>query len=180
MSMPLAEYVTWIALLRAVNVGGTGKLPMADLRALCSDAGFSDVATYIASGNVVFRSNAKPDVVRALLEKQLLAYAGKPVGVLLRTAAEMAAVLKENPFASLPGNRTYTFFLDAAPPKDAIKAATGVSDEELRLGRHEIYVYYPGGMGESRLRIPAAKSATARNMNTVAQLVKMTGSIPSS
>jgi hypothetical protein len=55
----------YIALLRAVNVGGTGKLPMADLKAICSDAGFIQVQTYIASGNVVFKSNATPPAQRS-------------------------------------------------------------------------------------------------------------------
>ena len=69
----------YIALLRAVNVGGTGKLPMAELKAMCADAGFARVETYIASGNVVFESNGAPSRVKAELERRLLAHAGKPV-----------------------------------------------------------------------------------------------------
>lgn len=164
---------TWIALLRAVNVGGTGKLPMADLKTICGDAGFGAVETYIASGNVVFDSTAKAAAVQAALEKRLLVYSGKPVGVLLRTAAELHAVLDANPFPQAAPNRVYTIFLAEPPAKDALASVAGVKDEQVRLGRREIYVYYPGGMGESRLRIPAAKSGTARNMNTVAKLVEM-------
>ncbi|MGH7593529.1 MAG: DUF1697 domain-containing protein [Gemmatimonadales bacterium] len=166
---------TWVALLRAVNVGGTGKLPMAELKALCCDAGFARVETYIASGNVVFQSKATPGAVQAALEQRLLGYVGKPIGVLLRTAEEMRAVLKANPFPAGAPNRTYTIFLGERPPKDALDFAIGVVDEEMRLGRREIYVHYPAGMGQSRLRIPAAKAGTARNMNTVARLVEMTG-----
>src|SRR5262245_38232826 len=81
----------YVALLRAINVGGTGKLPMADLKAMCEEAGFAHVATYIASGNVVFESSAPEAKVKAALEKRLQGYAGKPVGVVVRTAAEMAA-----------------------------------------------------------------------------------------
>jgi uncharacterized protein (DUF1697 family) len=76
----------YIALLRATNVGGTEKLPMADLKSICDGAGFAHVETYIASGNVVFESKAAPSKVKAKLEAGLLAYAGKPVGVVLRTA----------------------------------------------------------------------------------------------
>jgi uncharacterized protein (DUF1697 family) len=65
-----------IALLRAVNVGGTGRLPMADLKSMCSDAGFARVETYISSGNVVFESKATPSRVKTELETRLLAYAG--------------------------------------------------------------------------------------------------------
>ena len=91
---------SYVALLRAVNVGGTGKLPMSDLKSMCEKAGFARVRTYIASGNVVFGSDLTEAGVKATLEAALAAYAGKPVGVLVRTAAEMAEVFDEQ---SLPG-----------------------------------------------------------------------------
>lgn len=163
----------YIALLRAVNVGGTGKLPMADLRAMCGDAGFVRVETYIASGNVVFESKASPGSVKAELEARLLAYAGKPIGVAVRTAAEMATVLKANPFPKAEPKYTCAIFLDQRPPHDAFDHASGRSDEKMHLGAREIFVHYPSGMGRSKLRVPAAKTGTARNMNTVAKLAEM-------
>ncbi|RJQ08418.1 MAG: DUF1697 domain-containing protein [Dehalococcoidia bacterium] len=163
----------YVALLRAVNVGGTGKLPMGDLRAMCEAAGFARVETYIASGNIVFESRATAATVKAAIESQLEAYAGKPVGVLVRTAAEMAALLAANPFPGRDSSRTVAVFLDAAPPKDALKTVTGQANEEVYLGKREVYVYYPDGQGRSKLRIPAAASGTARNMNTVAKLAEM-------
>jgi uncharacterized protein (DUF1697 family) len=163
----------YIALLRAVNVGGTGKLPMADLKAMCSDAGFTHVETYIASGNVVFESRAVAAKVKAALETRLLKYAGKPVGVIVRTAAEMQAVLKANPFQKKAPNFTVAIFLDEPPPRDALNQASGITCEAMRLSTREIFVHYPNGMGRSKLKIPAAKSGTARNMNTVAKLAEM-------
>jgi uncharacterized protein (DUF1697 family) len=163
----------YVALLRAVNVGGTGSLPMADLKSICSDAGFARVETYIASGNVVFESKAAPSKVKAALEARLLAYAGKPVGVVLRTAGEMAAVLEANPFPKAEPKHTYAIFLDHQPARDALDDAVGQGDEEMRLGDREIFVHYRSGMGRSKLRIPAAKSGTARNMNTVAKLAEL-------
>ncbi len=163
----------FIALLRAVNVGGTGKLPMSELKAMCEAAGFAKVRTYIASGNVVFESAKTEAQVKALLEKQLAAYAGKPVGVAVRTAGEMAAVLEDNPFARHAPNRTVAIFLDKKPAKSALEAATGRADEETGLGTREIYVHYPSGQGRSKLKIPAARDGTARNMNTVAALAKL-------
>ena len=80
----------FVALLRAVNVGGTGKLPMTELKAMCEAAGFQSVRTYIASGNVVFQSAKTEAQVKGALEAALAAYAGKPMGVLVRSAAEMA------------------------------------------------------------------------------------------
>ena len=166
-----------IALLRAVNVGGTGKLPMSELTAMCEELGFSDVRTYIASGNVVFASRKSEAAVKAALEKRLETYAGKPVGVLVRTADEMARVLAENPFPKLAPNRTMAVFLDRAPPADTLATVRGQKDEKIKLGRREIYVHYGEGMGQSKLVIPAAKLGTARNMNTVVVLAKMASEI---
>src|ERR1700733_5509327 len=110
----------FVALLRAVNVGGTGKLPMSDLKQICEALGFGAVRTYIASGNVVFSSRKREAAIKAALEKQREAYAGKPVGVLLRSAAEMAQALADNPFPKAAPNRTMAVFLDRAPPADAL------------------------------------------------------------
>jgi uncharacterized protein (DUF1697 family) len=167
----------FIALLRAVNVGGTGKLPMTELKVICEACGFKSVRTYIASGNVVFQSAKSEAQVKAVLEVGLAAYFGKPVGVIVRTAAEMAAVLAENPFPKMPGNCTVACFLDGPPPADTMKNATGRIREELRLGKREVYIYYPDNMGESKLKFPAAKVGTARNMNTVAKLAEMAAAI---
>ena len=163
----------FVALLRAVNVGGTGKLPMSELKAMCKRAGFRAARTYIASGNVVFESEKPESQVKTALEKKLQAYAGKPVGVLVRSAAEIADVLKRNPFPEAAPNRTVAIFLDKPPPADALKTVTGKKDEELRVGKREIYVHYGEGIGASKLKIPAAKAGTARNMNTVAKLAAM-------
>lgn len=167
----------YVALLRAVNVGGTGKLPMAELKAMCEAAGFTQVRTYIASGNVVFAAKGSEAQVKAGLEAKLETYAGKKVGVLVRTPDEMKAVLAGNPFPDKAPNRTVAIFLDEAPPPDALDKATGLNGEQLRLGRREIYVHYGDGMADSKLKIPAAAAGTARNMNTVAKLAEMAGEI---
>jgi uncharacterized protein (DUF1697 family) len=163
----------FVALLRAVNVGGTGKLPMSDLKRLCEKAGFRNVRTYIASGNVVADRDGLEANAKAALEKELQAYAGKPVGVVVRTAAEMSKVVASNPFPDRSGSQTVAIFLDNAPPPDALKDVKGQANEEIRLGAREIYVHYPDGIGRSKLRIPAASDGTARNMNTIAKLAAM-------
>lgn len=167
----------YAAVLRAVNVGGTGKLPMSELKALCEDAGFGAVRTYIASGNVLFTSDRPEAEVRRALEARLRAHAGRPVGVLLRSPAELARVAVENPFAEAPGNRVVAIFLDAAPPADALQQLSGLQGERLALGRREIYVHYGDGMADSKLKIPAAQAGTARNMNTVIKLAQLGGAL---
>jgi uncharacterized protein (DUF1697 family) len=163
----------FVALLRAVNVGGTGKLPMSDLKDICEELGFGAIRTFIASGNVVFTSRKSEAAIKTALEKRLEAYAGKPVGVLVRSAAEMAKVFADNPFPKAAPNRTMAVFLDRAPPADALAGIRGRRDEQIELGRREIYIHYGEGMAKSKLVVPAAKAGTARNMNTVATLARM-------
>jgi len=167
----------YIGLLRAVNVGGTGKLPMTELKVMCEAAGFKRVRTYIASGNVVFQSAKTEAQVKATLEAALAKYAGKPVGVMVRTAAEMAAILARNPFTQMPGNLTVAIFLDEPPAADALETISNRKNEEIQVGLREFYVYYPEGQGNSRLKLPAAKNGTARNMNTVATLAEMAANL---
>jgi uncharacterized protein (DUF1697 family) len=171
--------ITYIALLRAVNVGGTGKLPMPTLIEICKDAGFKNTKTHIASGNAVFNSGFAERKVQSLLEAGLQKYAGKPVGVVIRTSAEMAAVLAANPFARGAPNRTVAIFLAAAPAKDALSTISGQRHEEMALGVREIYVHYGDGMASTKLKIPAAKLGTARNMNTVAKLANIAAELTS-
>ena len=162
----------FVALLRAVNVGGR-KLVMADLKAVADKLGFDSARTYIASGNLLFASSGSERHVKSALEAALTKHMGKTVGVMVRTAKEMAAVAKANPFASEPGNTVVAVFLDEAPPADAAKMAKNVADERIALGTREIYVHYPSGQGQSKLRIPAAAKGTARNMNTVIKLAEL-------
>jgi len=91
--------------------------------------------------------------------------------VMVRTAAEMAQVLADNPFPDHTPNFTVAIFLDGPPAAGALKSVTHqADDEQLALGVREIYVSYGHGQGASKLKIPAAKAGTARNMNTVAKL----------
>jgi uncharacterized protein (DUF1697 family) len=164
----------FVALLRAVNVGGTSKLPMAQLKAIAEELGFGNPRTFIASGNLVFTSDESEAQVTRALQKALAAHMGKAVPVLVRTAAEMAAVAKANPFKDAPGRRVLVTFLADAPPKDALTEAKGHDGERLALGQREIYVDYCGTLlGRSKLRIPAAEKGTGRNMNTVAKLAEI-------
>src|SRR5271156_1491000 len=104
---------------------------MGDLKRLCEKAGFRNVRTYIASGNVVAERDGAEAEAKAALEVELRAYAGKPVGGVVRTAAEMAKVVADNPFPDRPASRTVAIFLDHAPPPDAVSAVKGQANEEL-------------------------------------------------
>jgi uncharacterized protein (DUF1697 family) len=99
---------------------------------------------------------------------------GKPVGVLIRTAKEMAAVAEANPFKDAPPNRVLAIFLPDPPRKDALDDVRGLNGERIALGKREIYIDYGElGAGRSKLKIPAAAKGTSRNMNSVAKLAEM-------
>jgi len=165
----------WIALLRGVNVGGANRVPMAELRGLCQKAGWRDVQSYIASGNLLITSGLTEAQVKKQLEAALRDYAGREIGVIVRTAAEMRAVELANPFKSAAYNRIGVLFLDHRLPRENIRKAKGRKNEEIEIGKREIYVHYPDGMGRSKLNLPAAKYGTTRNLNTVSKLADMAG-----
>jgi uncharacterized protein (DUF1697 family) len=160
-----------VALLRSVNVGGTTKMAMSDLRRLCEAAGFEDVRTYIQSGNVVFSSSLPKAKAKAALERALAAKFGKAIGVHVRSPAELETILKRNPFADAAPSRVLVFFLDGPAPQDTLSTLTIPGREQVHVSGREIYVHYPDGIGRSKLKLPAAKTATSRNVNTVRKLI---------
>lgn len=162
-----------IALLRAINVGGTGKLPMAELRTVCEDLGFSDVQTYIQSGNVLFRSDLSSGQAEARLDKALETKLGKAPGVMIRAAGELAALAEGNPFPDAKPNYLMVNFLPGALPDDPLAGLVAPDGEEVHAGTREIWVHYPNGSGRSKFKLPALKRATARNLNTVRKLAAM-------
>jgi len=164
----------YAALLRAINVGGTGKLAMNELVALCEAAGLSDVKTYIQSGNVVFNSRLAETAITTKLERALADKIGKPVAVLIRTSAELADVVKRNPFTKAAPNQVLVLFLAEPPPRAALAKIVIPAREEIKLNGREVFIHYPDGMGRSKLKLPFADIGTGRNLNTVRKLAEMT------
>lgn len=167
----------YVALLRAINVGGTGMLPMAELRSMCEEIGFEAVKTYIQSGNVVFRSSLKEADVQAKLEKALEKALGKTPGVILRSRAELEKVASGSPFPHAKPNFLLVTFLPEPPPKDALEALSAPGGEEVKIVGREIYIHFPDGSGKSKLKLPALKPGTARNLNTVRKLAGMAAAL---
>jgi uncharacterized protein (DUF1697 family) len=163
----------FVALLRAVNVGGTGKLAMSDLTELCVAEGFEGVQTYIQSGNVVFRTSLSEAQVARRLGRALAQKMGQPVGVLIRTAAELRAILKNNPFRRADPSRVVVMFLSDVPGRDVLEGLVIPGREQVQIRGREAYVHYPDGMGRSKLKLPFAKTATGRNLNTVEKLARL-------
>jgi uncharacterized protein (DUF1697 family) len=163
-----------VALLRAVNVGGRGKVPMAELRDLFEELGHTEVQTYIASGNVVFAG--KPDAQR--LERAIADRFGVETTVILRTAKQLQAVLGAHPFGK-DTSQTYVTFLVDKPTAAAVKAvhALEIAPDEARVIGRELYLRFPQGLGRSKTpaRVDRALkvAGTNRNWRTVAKLAEL-------
>ncbi len=162
--------------LRALNVGGTGRLPMAELRALCGEIGFTRVRTYIASGNVVFDSNSDEAGVKASLQTQLASRYGRPIGVVIRSGPDLETVIAANPFPAAPAERTLVTLLDGPPPANVLETARGHGREEIAVIGRNMFIRYVDGIADSKLRLPGAVNGTARNLNTLRKLAQMVAS----
>jgi len=163
----------YVAMLRAVNVAGTGKLPMAELKAIGEECGFESVRTFIASGNLLFESDLDEAEVTTRLLAKVDALVGKPVPLFVRSATEMAQAAAGNPFTDDKPSRVMAHFI-AEPPTPAMLAeARDVVGERMALGPRLIYVSYGEGIGKTRLKLPAVRRGTARNLNSVARMAEL-------
>jgi uncharacterized protein (DUF1697 family) len=173
-----------ISLLRAVNLPGHNKVKMDALRDLYESLGLRGAQTYVASGNVVFKTDAK-DLARLQkkIEDSIEKAYGFRTGVMLRTSDELKDIIRRNPFAKRSGiepNKLVVSFLTGEPSAESKQkiAQIKVGPEELYLDGRELYIYYAGGIGNSKLTAALIEralkvSGTARNWNTVTKLLEM-------
>jgi uncharacterized protein (DUF1697 family) len=162
-----------IALLRAVNLGPHNKVAMPDLRAMLGDLGFSDVRSLLQSGNLVFRGNPTGAKLEKLLETEARKRLGLDTDFIVRSAAQWQGVIAANPFpaeAKLDPAHLVVMACKSAPGKTV--KLTGARREVVRTNGKEIYIYYPDGIGRSRLKVGAI--GTGRNWNTVLKLGALT------
>lgn len=174
---------TYIALLRAVNVGGKNQVSMARLRTLFESLGYSGVTTYIQSGNVVFDGKERTSTaVVAKIEAAIAQEFGLTIDVVARSARELIAAIDSNPFLARVPDRTklHVAFLNRAPDRARVDTldASRFAPDEFAVGAREIYLHCPDGIGRSKLATAlgaklAPAPATVRNWNTVTRLAEM-------
>ena len=171
----------YIALLRGVNVGGRNRLPMAQWRALLSDMGLQNVATYIQSGNAVFDSAAPADELADALPAAIEKEAGFAPPCRVLAASALDAALDANPFPEAedePKTLHLVFFSDPASFDAEAAGAAATAGERFQLGDGVLYLYTPHGFGRSKLaerldRVLRAEIVTARNLASCRALQKM-------
>lgn len=168
---------TWIALLRGINVGGKHIVRMKELIQLMEANGFSNVKTYIQSGNVVFQKATKPkDEIGELIAEK---YGFQP-SVFILSKEELEDAASKNPYTADQGKMVHFYFLDEIPASvdyellDSLKAET----EQYELIEKVFYLYAPNGIGRSKLAEKIGRAfpkitMTARNLNTINKLLQM-------
>jgi uncharacterized protein (DUF1697 family) len=176
---------THVALLRGVNIGPKKRITMADLRVLMEALGHTHVAAYVNSGNVVFTPprRASNQAIADGIHAALVERNGLDVGVVVRTAAELQAVIDGNPFpdAAATPKTLHVAFLDREPEPDRVTALATVErgGDDYRIAGDVAYLHYPHGIGKATfmpkgLDRALGVTATARNWNTVCALAEMT------
>jgi uncharacterized protein (DUF1697 family) len=177
-----------IALLRAVNVGGHNKVPMARLRELMEELGYRDVSTYVQSGNVVFTATERPGQrVAARLEKQFAAEFGFEIDVIVRTRDELADIIAANPVGDVATDpaKQLVYFLAEEIDDDRLEGidAGDVAPEVCVMAGREIHLWTPAGFTESKVRKVLTDKrlgvpATTRNWRTVKKLLELADTVP--
>jgi uncharacterized protein (DUF1697 family) len=173
----------FIALLRGINVSGQHKIPMSELRELCSSLGCNDVQTYIQSGNVVFTGTSSPNELEKRLEQAVEESFGFFVPIVVRSAGDWQSYVKSNPFGGKAEGEAKWVLLAVSKKPPKAGAATELEKratlgEHVVQGKDVIWIHYANGIGKSKLS-PAVidrcigSPATARNWRTVLKLDEM-------
>jgi uncharacterized protein (DUF1697 family) len=173
---------THVALLRGINLGSRNRVSMPDLRALLGSLEAEEVATYVQSGNVVFKSSDSSANLTRAIERRIRRDLGLSVTVLLRTPRQLAKVLAGNPFAKDVKDPTKLHVTFLAEKPDRARAREldpkRAEPDELRFAGQEIYLHCPNGYGRSKLtnayfEKQLGMAATTRNWKTVTKLAEL-------
>ncbi len=171
---------TYVAFLRAVNLGSTNKIAMPALRDAVGGLGYGDVQTYINSGNVILHTDQSAAEVERALTAMIRDEFGLTIDVTVRTAAELVQVLAANPYPDGNPSQVTVAFLTAEPPADAATrvAAIAAEHEPFTFADRCVYVHYGQGLGRSKLAERFSKiigvSATVRTIRTVEKVLALT------
>jgi uncharacterized protein (DUF1697 family) len=172
---------TYVAFLRGVNLGPNNKIPMPALRSMAEDLGYTDVATFINSGNLIVSSPKKAATVEQEISKAIKDTFGRSIDVTVRTPAQLKKVLAENPYPDGNPSQVTVAFLTKTPAKDAKDrvAAVAKNHEPFAFARQEVYVNYSQGIGKSKLAEKFSDiigvSSTVRNIRTVERVLTLCG-----
>lgn len=172
---------TFVAFLRGINLGPTNKISMPSLRAMAEDLGYTDVATYINSGNLIINSTKKAATVEREISKGIKDTFGRQIDVTVRTPARLRKILAENPYPDGNPSQVTVAFLTKSPPADAKQKVAEIAQayEPFSFAGQEVYVHYSQGLGRSKLAEKFSAiigvSSTVRNIRTIEKVLALCG-----
>jgi uncharacterized protein (DUF1697 family) len=175
------DVATYVAFLRGVNLGPNNKISMPELRAMSEDLGYTDVATYINSGNLIISSTKKAATVEREISKGIKDTFGRQIDVTVRTPAQLKKILAENPYPKGNPSQVTVAFLTKLPPAGAKQKVAGIAQdyEPFTFAGQQVYVHYSQGIGKSKLAEKFSDiigvSSTVRNMRTIEKVVGLCG-----
>lgn len=163
---------THFAFLRGINVSRNTMVSMKELVAICTHIGFKNVRTWLNSGNVIFESPLPETELQRVLETALSKKTGKETGIVIRSPEDLERVVKDNPFADAASSQVGVLLVTEPIAENILAEFVIPGREKVVLGKREVYVHYPDGMGRSNLRWPLSlRGGTMRNINTLSKLV---------
>jgi uncharacterized protein (DUF1697 family) len=172
---------TYLAFLRGVNLGPTNKISMPQLRAMAEDLGYTDVATYINSGNLIISSTKNAATVEREISDAIKKTFGRSIDVTVRTPAQLKKILAENPYPDGNPSQVTVAFLTKMPAADAKEKVAAVAKgyEPFTFSGQQVYVNYSKGIGRSKLAEKFSDiigvSSTVRNIRTVEKVLALCG-----
>lgn len=165
----------FVVFLRGINVGRNTMISMKDLVEICTDLGFERVRSYLNSGNIILESFIPEENLREILKANLSRKIEKNVMITIRNVLELQQIIENNPFSIQKGSHVGVMLMNDSIEDMEIDEFEIRGKEELILGKREVYVYYPDGMGRSPLKFPNRfNTGTMRNINTLTKLLSIT------
>ena len=171
---------TYVALLRGINVGGHKKVSMAELRELLTNAGFQNVQTYIQSGNVIFQSSEKANVLENIMRHVIMNHFKFKLPVIIKSRDELLSIFNACPFEKENQENSYFIIFNRIPERELIDKVDEIAFEtdEIMIIKDCLYLYCSLGYGQTKFNMNSFERklnvlATSRNYKTMVKLLSL-------
>ena len=172
---------TYIALLRGINVSGQKKVPMAELRELLyKEKNLENLTTYIQTGNIIFQSSEKSEILESIIHKGIKSHFGFDVPIIVKTRNELQMIFDACPFPKEKKDNSYFIVLNTIPKRDLLKEVEAISfeNEEVIIKNDALYFHSSIGYGKSKFNMNIYErklkvTGTSRNYKTMVKLLSL-------
>jgi len=167
---------TYIVILRGINVSGKNKLPMQELRAMLEKLNYSEVKTYIQSGNIILKSSEEASTIEKAIKEEIAKAFGYDVPVLAKTVSQWEKAIANNPYTAVEEKQQYFTFLSETPEIKSFDI--DAKSDIYQIIDDVVYVNVVGGYGKTKLTNNLFEkklkvTATTRNLKTTLKLLTL-------